>query len=39
MLELDGVTKVFKTGMFGEVELTAVSRRELRRASRARSSP
>ena len=25
MLELDGVTKVFKTGMFGKSELTAVS--------------
>ena len=25
MLELDGVTKVFKTGMFGRAELTAVS--------------
>ena len=25
MLELDGVTKVFKTGMFGKAEMTAVS--------------
>ncbi len=39
MLELDGVTKVFKTGMFGKEHTTAVSDVELHRASRARSSP
>ena len=33
MLELDGVTKVFKTGMFGKSEITARLRRQLRSPS------
>ena len=39
MLELDGVTKVFKTGMFGKAETDRGLRRRASPSNPVRSSP